>query len=326
MEIVLFLGAGFSAPAGLPVGNALFESPAFPHSRKAAVDIQRTLSAWSAWRADNPERAAEEFISMVYESDSIECVSLWASLVRFLGYRLADPFATFYQYDGRTSRSRDNIFEAGLCASHQEWWDTILPFTYRGVKLTVITTNWDIWIERALRPAPLKRRPRPGFNYGWGPERLVATTAYPRSAWRKNPRISGSVPVFKLHGSLNWALERGHLAKYGDLRPAFRGDAAIVPPVKCKVPPGWAANLWDKAMSAIANASRIFVVGSSFPEYDLELRRLFHKACEESRPVIDIFDPNAELVRARLREFVQSRAIITHPGLPEGVADLEIVL
>lgn len=171
MNLVLLLGAGFSVPAGLPVGNALFEANLVPHSKKASRDIKETLSAWDAWHTGNPHGRAEEFISAVYASNPIGQMlrvenhdgltyaftrygkGLWHSLVRFIGYRLANPFARFYG----TGRSHENIFEARVCDAHKAWWDAILSLSSAGHALTVITLNWDIWVERALRPRPTPR-------------------------------------------------------------------------------------------------------------------------------------------------------------------------
>ena len=39
---------------------------------------------------------------------------------------------------------------------------------------------------------------------------------------------SGTVPVYKLHGSISWSHRDRQLVRYHDCRPAIRGDAAIV--------------------------------------------------------------------------------------------------
>jgi len=319
------LGAGFCAPAGLPLGAKLFDGSVVAHSKRAARDVQRTLSAWEAWRAKHPGDAAEEFISRVYESDSLESAALWPSLVRFLGYRLAQPFATFGRYDGKTSRWRDNIFEARLCVAHEVWWDSILRFAMPAERLTVMTTNWDIWVERALRPRAMQRPYRPGFNYGYGAERLAATTAYPRSAWRKDPQVSGSVPVLKLHGSLNWAVENNELVRYGDLRPAFRGDAAIVPPTKRKATPRWLSDIWRQAAVALTTADKLVMVGYSLPEYDEEVYRLLREGLCERLPPVHVFDPNVDKVVRRLTRLLPGVSVISHPGLPEGLSEIASV-
>ena len=321
MSVVLWLGAGFGVPAGLPAATGLFDDAPFPHSQRALRDIEATLSAWEHWRDTHPDIAPEEFVSAAYESDPLQTVGHWPSIVRFLGYRLASPFATFYPYERRTARSRDNILEARICPAHAEWWGSILTHTGRRA-LTVITTNWDICIERALRPNPTQHPRRPGFHYGWGAERLKATTAYPRAPWREDPRVSGSVAVLKLHGSLNWALESGKLVKYGDLRPAFRGDAAVLPPTRHKQRPLWAEELWRMAQRALSMATQVMVVGYSFPPYDEQIHTLFAEGIGGTHCHIHVFDPDAPTVCRRISSMSATARVSGHPGLPEGVADL----
>lgn len=328
MKIVAFLGAGFSVPAGLPCGNALFEPIPISHSRKADADTLAVLQSYTAWRTLNPEARAEEFITAVQDAyDSLTFGSygtLWPRLVRFLAYRLATPFATVYSYESHTSRARDNIFEASIDPVHQEWWDTLLRLVIDVDQLTIITTNWDILIERALRPAPMLRAPRrPGFHYGNGIERLKATTTYPRSKWRADPTIRGNVAVLKLHGSLNWAIEDNRLVKYGDLRPAFRGDAAIVPPTQYKAIPTWAMPIWQQAEVALHTADRTLVVGYSFPPYDKHVWRLFENSAARSENTIYVFDPDALSISERLQNRFPLASITPHAGLPEGTSDLQ---
>ena len=53
--------------------------------------------------------------------------------------------------------------------------------------------------------------------------------------------MTGTIPVFKLHGSLNWTLNDQSIVAFQDMRPAFRhgGTAAIIPPVPEKPVPPW---------------------------------------------------------------------------------------
>jgi hypothetical protein len=82
----------------------------------------------------------------------------------------------------------------------------------------------------------MRRSNRPGIYYGGlGRPQVLKGTALPFSAGKSDRfiELEGTIPLYKLHGSLNWGLEAGALRLYQDLRPAFRhgGDAQIVPPV-----------------------------------------------------------------------------------------------
>lgn len=328
VDITLFLGAGFSAPAGLPLGDSLFAVQPASHKAAAAEDIHQVLEEYQRWRATNPTARTELFVSSVHDAHERyllegEHAQLWPRLVRFLALRLATPFATFYTYEDRVSRSRDNIYEYAIHPVHQDWWAAVLAAAGDDGRVAVITTNWDVLIERALRPRPRKIAPKsPGFNYGAGPERLKASSGYPKSYWRDNPVVEGSIPLLKLHGSLNWAIEDRQLVKYGDLRPAFRGDAAIVPPTMYKSPPAWAETIWQQAHGALESAECIVVVGYSFPPYDMRVHELFQHGLASSNAPVHVFSPESPAQCERLRTLLVGHALIPHPPLPEGTADL----
>jgi hypothetical protein len=61
--------------------------------------------------------------------------------------------------------------------------------------------------------------------------------------------MTGTIPVYKLHGSLNWSLTGQTVVAYQDMRPAFRhgGDAAIIPPIPEKLVPAWLKAIWSEA-------------------------------------------------------------------------------
>ncbi|MGZ3666433.1 MAG: SIR2 family protein [Ktedonobacterales bacterium] len=324
---VLFLGAGFCVPAGLPAGKDLFAEEPIVQSHKAERDIQIALNAFTAWSSEHVNEPAEAFINSVYDayrSDGFGYAKLWGAIVKFLGYRLASPFAAFYRYEGHSSRALDNINEAYIPEPHQFWWNSLLEQLYEGWELTVVTTNWDILVERALRPHATTRHPkRPGFHYGFGLERLAASSGYPRSEWRRNPVVSGTVPLLKLHGSLNWSIDQaGSLIKWGDLRPAFRGDAAIVPPTKYKTPPPWANTLWQQAQVALESADCVLVVGYSFPSYDTHVWDLFINASRACSTPIHIFSPSADALCSKFIAAIPEASLISHSGIPDGISDL----
>lgn len=69
--------------------------------------------------------------------------------------------------------------------------------------------------------------------------------------------MDGAIPVYKLHGSLNWSRVGDELELFQDLRPAFRhgGDAAIVPPVPEKEIPAWLRPVWSSAEAELGALS-----------------------------------------------------------------------
>lgn len=175
-------------------------------------------------------------------------------------------------------------------AVYEEFWSEV--FT-RTSDVAVITTNYDVLPERGLRFQPRPRKHRPGFHYGNGPEELSGS-GYPSFSHIQRIKISGAVPLFKLHGSISWSLEQGNLIKYFDCRPAIRGDAAIVAPVTNKTIPSFLHSTWQQAGDALAHSEKWLIVGYSLPEYDQAVRQLF-KNKSAHRPSIHIFDPNKDI-------------------------------
>lgn len=328
MSVVLVLGAGFSKAAGSPLANQLFDVAPLAASRRADSAIKLVMSSYEDWRHDNPGAATEAFVTHVWNTSGLfpGTGALWTALVYFLSLRTSQDFARFYAYECKVSRSGDNIFSAHVGAAHDAFWSAVFGTVGMDAPLAVVTTNWDIWIERGLRPRRVPRRHRPGFHYGDGPEGLVAGSAHPRSEYRGNPVISGTVPLLKLHGSLSWALVGQSLQKYGDLRPGFRGDAAIIPPVRGADIPTWLQPTWERAEDVLRRAHLVVVAGYSFPDYDPEVRELFERTLG-SRPIpIHIFDPSARTVAVSVRSFLPRASVEQHTGVPEGCGALSGVL
>jgi hypothetical protein len=328
MSILFVLGAGFSKAAGSPLANELFEVVPFATSRKADSAIQLVMVYYTDWRQEHPEAEAEAFVTHAWNASGLfpGAGALWTALVYFLALRVSEDFARFYVYNGKVSRSSDNIFSADVGVAHDAFWDAVFDAAGVDAPLAVLTTNWDIWIERGLRPRRIPRRRRPGFHYGDGPERLIAASTYPRSEYRRNPVIDGTVPLLKLHGSLSWAIVGQSLEKYGDLRPGFRGDAAIIPPLRETEIPSWLHPIWQQAESVVQHARVIVVVGYSFPEYDSGVRELFQRALGSRTIGIHIFDPSASRVAAAVRSFLPRSTVEEHGAIPEGCGALSRLL
>lgn len=202
-------------------------------------------------------------------------------------------------------------------SAHEAFWTAV--FT-RTTAVTVVTTNYDVLAERGMRHRPRPRVARPGFNYGAG-SRHLAGGGYPSYAHIQRIVACGDIPLLKLHGSISWAERNNELVQYHDCRPAIRGDALIVAPVRGKKPPRLLDPIWQRAHSAIATAHRVLVVGYSLPEYDdhvTELLRTSSTSCS-----FHVFDPAPDL--GRKYERMLDRATVQHPGLPEAITKLSLL-
>src|SRR6202040_290832 len=117
----------------------------------------------------------------------------------------------------RNPRYSNRVNRPSQYAIHRQFWDTILGKTN---DLTVVTTNYDILIERALRHRPMRRSP--GCFYGGLPRPQHLKGAAQPFSVRSPERLiemTGTIPVYKLHGSLKGNRSR----KAGDEQGAPRG-------------------------------------------------------------------------------------------------------
>ena len=319
---VIILGAGFSYVAGLPLAKDLFDAEMFAPSKAAERRFSAVLQSWRAWQSTHPGHGPEQFLTEIYHSPMIGAVP-WVWAVETVATALATPLPRdrgTYQtrYAGRITRPV-NVPE------HIAFWDLVLS---RFAIAAVVTTNYDLLAERGLRHRPTQRPKRPGMHYGGliRPQ-ILKGTAFPFSIMKQERQIEleGGIPLYKLHGSLNWGLETGVLSLYQDNRPAFRhgSDAQIVPPILEKGVPPWLAGVWNGARQALASCSTWIVCGYSLPLYDHAITQLFSDAAAVGTVArIILLDPNAETLIDRWKAIAPQAEIHPLPGLPDALIDL----
>lgn len=153
--------------------------------------------------------------------------------------------------------------------------------------VSIISFNYDIAADMALYRASL------------GPDYVVAA-----------PNHHAPVQLLKLHGSLNWAVEKDsekivplHLSQYlneysiyghnkksttlvpigSQLQAYFAKNGITVLPEPVIVPPSWnkadyhhaLSDIWAEAAKNLSEAEYIFVIGYSLPETDSFFRHLY---------------------------------------------------
>src|SRR5580704_11720604 len=318
----VILGAGFSYVAGLPFAKDLFDCEFFIPSKAAEQRFAAVLQSWRAWQSMHGEHGPEQFLTEIYRSPKIGPVP-WSWATEMVAAVLATPlrhdrgpFQT--RYAGRITRPV-NVPE------HNRFWDVVLShFSISGV----LTTNYDLLAARGLGHHPMQRPERPGFHYrGLSRPQILKGTALPFSVVKAEREIElvGTIPVYKLHGSLNWGLRKGVLSLYQDSRPAFRhgGDAQIVPPIFEKEAPSWLADVWNEARQALASCSTWIVCGYSMPHYDRSIIQLFIDAAKNGiLTEIILLDPNSQMLLERWNVIVPGTKVRALPGLPEGLTRL----
>jgi hypothetical protein len=313
--ITLFLGAGLSSLAGVPLASELFsEEPIVDRVSRANL-VSRVLHSWNSWH-EKTGGSPEEYIAYL---DSNQAPGL-RDTVWYVALLITLRVATVRYVGGQPQITRHHITLTSGVPQIEAFWTTVFR---RTSDIAVVTTNYDIIAERAIRNQPRPRVPRPGFNYGSGTVKLEGR-GYPTFAHIRPNYANGTVPLLKLHGSISWSVEAGSIVPYVDCRPAIRGNAAIVAPAKEKVIPDYLSSTWDIAADVLRDSTRWLVVGYSLPEYDLQVRELL-ASCADHSPRIHIFDP-WPLAAERFETFLPKLDIHRHPGIPGGLDDLEHIL
>lgn len=307
---VIFLGAGFSSVAGVPLAAQLFrDEPEVDRITRRRL-VRAVRSRWLAWR-QRTNGAPEEYLAEL----EAEGGQAWREAVWYASLAIALPMGELRRIGSQPHLTvTEQNLDRRSAPIHEEFWTAI--FT-RTTAVTVVTTNYDVLAERGMRHQPRPRAGRPGFNYGVGDQHL-AGGGYPSYAHIQRIVACGHVPLLKLHGSVSWAEKGGQLVRYHDCRPAIRGDAVVVAPVRGKRPPALLEPVWQQARVAITKADQVLVVGYSLPEYDdqvIELLRSSPRTCR-----YHIFDPAPAL--ADKYERLLDRPAVQHSGLPEGIQEL----
>ena len=312
-SVAVILGAGFSAAAGVPLASQLFDSQPEVDRLVRRRLVGRVTHEWDIWRA-RTGGSPEEYLAELARKGGV----MWREAVWFVSLVIASRMGKLRWIREQRHLTRHYI-KTKSAAALEQFWTTL--FRIR-TDVSVITTNYDILAERGLRNVPRPRVPRPGFNYGSGPEILMGG-GFPNLDGDRS-YVAGHVPLLKLHGSISWAVERGELVKYHDCRPAIRGDPAIVAPIVGKTVPHYLRQIWRVAGSCLARASTWVVIGYSLPPYDELVRELLLAAATRATTV-HVLDPDPGAAQ-RFHALLPKADVHAHPGLPDGTEAVRAAL
>jgi hypothetical protein len=254
-SIVCLLGAGFSYVAGVPLARDLLKlNWLITMSERSRRRFLIVREHYENWQKDHPREYPEQYMGLVYTQNAGPNAPKWDWIVEYVCAVIASvgtPPASL----NRNPRYSNRVNRPFHCAAHQQFWSALFSITR---DVSVITTNYDILVERVLRHRTMRRPSSPGCFYGGlARPQILRGTAQPFSRWAPEDIIemTGTIPVFKLHGSLNWTLNGRFIVAFQDMRPAFRhgGTAAIIPPVPEKPVPPWLHEVWRERNRACAD-------------------------------------------------------------------------
>jgi hypothetical protein len=290
---VYVLGAGFSADAGLPLVsdflNRLRDSAAWLKSQKRLKELDsvkkvlqfRLDAAAAAYRAQVDVENIEELFSLAAASESETMTDdVISAIAATLDYCHAtkrhprdvvlcvepprEPLPHWTKSHAR--RAAHNVprydFYMGLINGR-------LCEQAESRSNTIITFNYDLVVEESLRLIDVP------FSYTLPSEVAIDDTA-------RSTGITGetdALRLLKLHGSVNWGYpdtrDEG-LTIFGDYASARRGAKylQIVPPTWKKNFGAELSKVWEMAVAALRDATRIVMIGFSIPEGDAHFKYL----------------------------------------------------
>ena len=309
-KVVVFLGSGFSVDLGLPITSKLQDqilevSPPLEEAQREAF-ISRQISAfWRevfGWTRSRARPALEDhFTQSDLAANSGHYLGMVYGPKKLRALRRMTIHRIFTLLDKQPTP-----------APHI---DALISRLLGAFDLSVVTTNWDIMVERCL-------------------ERQCAPFFYSRQGdLRRPPELATGIPVWKLHGSGNWGycdvcrnlitseitlgkttVRFGWLLEEEDFR-LFRGGKSIAQNLgtafrQCVGCGGRTAvrvatfsyrkhldvpffqSIWDDARESLRTAERWLFIGYSMPEADVEIRHLLKTAelshTNGTRPRIDV--------------------------------------
>lgn len=307
MNIVLFLGAGFSAPFGQPVMNDFLRVAAGSNSitkpDKLFIEELRLEAGRANRILESSPTNLEDILSFAVMGDRL---GLFGGHGKIRGSRIKDILRKIYA----------TIRNPG------EYWSQFSVFRRLfGVKdvsqinheLAIITTNYDLNIESTLQSIGLGSKMPFEYEACTWDEPAVTGRLY----------SNNGIPTFKLHGSLNW------FEKIMEDQRIIVDDRIVSPrtfdgtlPFACVnnypvefqpliIPPtflkpefnGPLLDVWAGAATALRTAEIVVFVGYSFPASDVEMRFFLARSLGENGKLLKVIvvDLEAEDLVKRLR-------------------------
>lgn len=194
----------------------------------------------------------------------------------------------------------------------------------------VVTFNYDLIADQTLAELGLLKWDAAAYRGSTSMRAIKEGGARPLllpvPAFGRSPHV----PLYKLHGSINWERihDAGHGHRLAGIVPAGkRGERLsahfqpksplIIPPVAAKVEiPSDLGPIWKGALSALYGASSWIFWGYSFPQTDTISQVLFRTALERNRaskPVI-VINPD-RTVAARVKEVCRKVKVFHYPSM-----------
>ncbi len=280
-KALYFLGSGASAASGAPTfGNFLQKSRDISKKLKDNEIYQKVLDEWTS---EFDGFNIEEFFSAIELREMITLT--------------IDKDNKQVNVKDVTDFIAQTIEESLTKRSSEDYRKFILEILRK--QDAIVTTNWDILLETEIQ----SKLENGDFDY---------LSVYP---YKQENTSTDSIPLLKLHGSLNWA-QCPSCNKvyyfYDKVYNKFYQKPSQIPDCPCGkpnnhllpriIPPTFSKlkkneslesndeekddfinQIWNRAFKLIANCREIYFIGYSFPQTDAQMRIFVSMALKENR-------------------------------------------
>lgn len=288
---VIILGAGASASGGAPVQSQLLgeyakqvlsRSDYFKGSTDKYESRDKQLKDFfnNLWGIDISKKLVEKDIFPTFE----ECMGILDLAIFF-----EDKIANLEKEKLIEIReSLVYLIAKALFYSLNSYFDLHTPLLKKFEKsgkldsVGFISLNYDIIIDNAI----MKEYGTNSVDYGFNPDYEITT---------QNQILDYSIPLYKLHGSLNWlhcpeckTINVSPFEKQASIVYVSRKfcsvcnsklETTIVPPTFYKdLTKDYLRTVYKKAEELLVSSKNIFVCGYSFPDADMHIKYLLKKA------------------------------------------------
>jgi len=322
---VYILGAGFSVDAGIPVLKDFLHSmraslnwlrnQGREHEREATSQVLRfrKQAASAALRVDLNIENIEDLFSLAAASGQYPLAqSVSTAIAATLDYSIEHAKPQFFEARVNHAFTGPNDWEE----KHKDAEYSICRIPYydvyaglltgkagtpdRYMKNTIITFNYDCVLDDAVKKWKVP------VWYGFEKD----SVEYDNSSTCAQGSTDQTLPILKLHGSVNWAETEkrdGKVKIFGSYADVLASESrpALIPPTWRKSFTGALSQVWDTAVSALSEATRVIIIGFSMPPTDMHIKFLLAAGLQENISLRKIycFDPNTSVEENLFKNF-----------------------
>ena len=330
---VYILGAGFSRDAGLPLISDFLSQMRDGYDwliqqgrEREAMAVDEVLkfrlaAASAAYWVNLDLENIEELFSLAFANTDGIATSMQLAIAATLDYARKKSGPMLARMDVRQSENLfdskaskrprwvkptpgpqdtngKGAYEIGVYALHVARLLGMLKDGKPQGENTFITFNYDTLLEDALEELNLS------FSYGsW----------ISRKQHKGRQSLAEAIPVYKLHGSVNWTRTRGKINQiaavktYDDLAKDARMPV-LVPPTWKKVFEKEIESVWQEAIEKLNTATRIIIIGFSMPPTDMHFKYLLAAGLKQNislRQVLFVNPDKGNDLKARVEKMLR---------------------